>query len=457
MNMNENFRYLNIGLPEDILRRKQYGDLAGAIRLIDRRMAQDIPDALRRCMLVERELMLRLPQDYPYTREAALRRIREHVPDFTGAEFDEYVDSGRIDWIYLDGEPHYFLRFYQTLVKVYADFAHRAGEDKGRVDGADERGYLAEAQAAMEKNGSFGRRIRIRASVRVNDGAFEPGRPLTVHIPIPCECRQQRNIVIHATSHEPYFVAPADAPQRTACFKEALTENAEFFVEYSYDSVIRYTDPWNLSAGEIQPSFDTGELMPHICFTPYMRELAASLTAGLVDPIRKAEAIYDFITLNVNYSFMRDYFGLENIAENCARNFKGDCGVQALLFITLCRIAGIPARWQSGLCAAPDGAGAHDWAEFFVAPYGWMYADPSFGGGGHRIDSEARRRFYFGNIDPYRMVANTEFQAELAPAKKFWRHDPYDNQTGEIETDERGLLGGEYERDQQVISITEVE
>ena len=46
---------------------------------------------------------------------------------------------------------------------------------------------------------------------------------------------------------------------------------------------------------------------------------------------------------------MREYFTISNISEYAATNLKGDCGVQAILFITLCRIAGIPAKWQSGL------------------------------------------------------------------------------------------------------------
>ena len=40
----------------------------------------------------------------------------------------------------------------------------------------------------------------------------------------------------------------------------------------------------------------------------------------------------------------------------------------ALTFITLCRIAGIPARWESGFAVAPGDAGCHDWARFYVAP-----------------------------------------------------------------------------------------
>ena len=48
MNSNDNLRFLNVGLPDDIARRKAWGDFEGAIRLIDRRLAQDnIPDALR--------------------------------------------------------------------------------------------------------------------------------------------------------------------------------------------------------------------------------------------------------------------------------------------------------------------------------------------------------------------------------------------------------------------------
>ena len=48
MDINNTFRSLNVGLPEDILRRKLYGDFEGAIRLIDRRLARpNLPQGLR--------------------------------------------------------------------------------------------------------------------------------------------------------------------------------------------------------------------------------------------------------------------------------------------------------------------------------------------------------------------------------------------------------------------------
>lgn len=68
--------YLNIGLPEDILRMKLHGDFDGAVRLIDRKLSDPaLPDPLRYCLMAEREMILRMPSDYPFTREDALKKI----------------------------------------------------------------------------------------------------------------------------------------------------------------------------------------------------------------------------------------------------------------------------------------------------------------------------------------------------------------------------------------------
>ena len=105
MNINDYIRNLNVGLPEDILRRKIYGDFDGAIRLIDRRLARDDqPQALRDCLIAQKEIMRRLPLDYPLTRAEALALVRGHIADFTEEEFDERVDAGQIWWIYVNGE-----------------------------------------------------------------------------------------------------------------------------------------------------------------------------------------------------------------------------------------------------------------------------------------------------------------------------------------------------------------
>lgn len=100
MNVNHAFRSLDIGLPEDILRRKLYGDFAGAQRLIALRLADpDLPQALRDCLTAQAEMIRRLPGEYPYTKAQALARLRANIPDFTEEEFDRRVDRGQIGWI----------------------------------------------------------------------------------------------------------------------------------------------------------------------------------------------------------------------------------------------------------------------------------------------------------------------------------------------------------------------
>ena len=461
MKINETFRYLNVGLPEDILRHKLHGDFEGAVRLIDRCLAMDnLPEELRNCLIVQREMILRMPEDYPYTKEDALAVLREHIPDFTEEEFDERVDAGKIGWIYVNGEMHFFNRFFQTMCKAEPAFAVRAGVKLAGVEsagkGSKEEGRLDRCRHIMKEQGYMKNRIRIHASVKVKEEHFTKGMFVRVHLPIPAACEQQSEIVIEKIFPENGIVAPEDAPQRTICWEENMQENHEFYVEYSYVHKASYHEMEGLKGDKVQPDFYTQEEAPHIVFTPYIKALTKSLCEGTDDPMEKARRIYDFITVNMKYTFMPAYFGLENIAEVCARNFTGDCGVFALLFITLCRCAGIPARWQSGLTAEPDFCGGHDWARFYVAPYGWMYADTSYGIGAVRVENEERRKFYFGNLDAYRMVANNEFQAPFTIDKDHWRADPYDNQVGEIETKDRGLRFEEYERSKEVLLCEEI-
>ena len=152
----------------------------------------------------------------------------------------------------------------------------------------------------------------------------------------------------------------------------------EFSVTYRYLFRAEYTAPMSLSLEPAQPDFDLEEQPPHIVFTPYLRALAARLTEGCANPAEKAKAIYDYVTGQVDYRYQPAYLQLDCIADQCAKTLRGDCGVFALLFITLCRIAGIPARWQSGLAVRPGRVGPHDWAMFYLAPHGWLWADCSF-------------------------------------------------------------------------------
>lgn len=461
-------RYMNytdieclcVELPEDINKKKWYGDFEGAIRLIDLWLDKDIPDQQKTKLRLEREILKLLPREYTLSFEQAFQQIKDVIPDFTEKEFYELKDHGKIDWMYVNGTERYFRRFLSTLLKVNAQIKQRAKitVQEDEIDRLEKK-ELLEVIEKMKKNKRVTYHFRLRASVKIEDSSFEPGF-VRVHIPIPVKCQQVSNIKILDTSSKNYILADENEPQRTICFEENLTENKEFFVEYEYDNTVYYVEPEEKMVTEINPNefaHDLREQLPHIMFTPYLKSLAEKLTKDCTNPLAKARSIYDYITNKIEYSFMREYFTIENIPEYAALSGKGDCGVQALLFITLCRIVGIPARWQSGLYTTPYTSGSHDWAQYYIEPYGWLFADCSFGGSAARDQDEERRKFYFANLDPFRTPANSEYQMEFTPAKEFLRADPYDNQRGEVEYHTRGLSYDEFDSEIQVIEAIQTE
>lgn len=424
---------LSAPLPEDIARRREAGDLQGALRAIDVRLEMPLPDMLRARLVLERERIRRLPTQYPYDRAQALLKLREAAGDAVdGAAFDRLELAGLIDFIYIGGEKRYFVRFHRSLLKNGALCAY-TGETPAR-----ENPWLDPVIEALMAQGELARRITLRTGVCVGEADFVPGEYLA-HLPFPVETAQQSDVRL--LSGDPDGVNPPDAPARTIWWRRSLAQPRAFEATYSYVSRVRYADVPGRPAPDapLYPACpppceaDLGESGAYMRFTPYLRELARALTGGEPDAARRAWRIYDFVTSQVTYAFVRDYFQIDRHGEYCAANLRGDCGLQALLFILLCRIAGIPARWQSGLYIGADGVGHHDWAQFYLPGWGWLFADPSFGGSAYRAGSDTRRRFYFGNLDPMRMASCSAYQAPLNPPKQALRADPFDNQGGEIE------------------------
>ena len=423
--------FLSVPLPEDILHAREYGDFALALRLIDARLADGrLPEALGRRLSLEKEILSLLPDEYTVTEEAALARLREDLGAFSREELDKLLLERELDWAYVGGRRLIHHRAIANLYKTRDDLARRAFDRGKRDDPGGASPLLDAVIAEMKAKGEVTVRFRVRTEMTVQPGP-QP-RPVRVWLPIPRANEQNREIRVLSLSHpEGAHIDSPEALQRTVCMQGLDTQ--PFRVEYAFDVRMRYTQPDPDLVSAEQPAFFTGEQAPHMLFTPYLRALCKEITGEETNPLRKARLIYEFVTYRIRYSFMRAYYTLPMITEYAAANLRGDCGVQALLFITLCRIAGIPARWQSGVYLAPGDVGSHDWARFYVAPYGWLYADCSFGGSAVRRGAAERAAFYFGNLEPFRMAANDAFQEDFEIPPRFPRCDPYDNQVGEAE------------------------
>ena len=440
-------------LPEDIQMRVHAGDLKSALKLIDIYISENRTPLLNQRLELEKQRIERMDSNFPYTREQALEMAKSGIPDLTEDEFDELEVRGDVQYVYINGCKRYFESFLTSLYKLRPDIAKRAGQEQSAS-----RPLLDDAIACVKRDGTLSYRLHLRAQLEINDKAFERGI-YRVHLPVPALSAQQKDIRIVATSDGFKSVLSEDAPVRTAYFERNMQSNEPFFVEYEYTNTVRlFSEDLPAPSAPLYPNVpaptdaDTSELPGHIIFTPYLRALADDICKGESDPLKKARRIYDYVTTHVRYSFMRDYFLLPQIPEYVATGLKGDCGVQALLFITLCRIEGIPARWQSGLSLSLTEAGPHDWAQFYVDGWGWLFADPSFGGGARTSGSMERWNYYFGNLDPFRMVANSVYQGYMEPQKKFPRNDPYDNQSGECESERRRLSDGDLHYERKVIS-----
>ncbi|NLB91708.1 MAG: transglutaminase domain-containing protein [Clostridiales bacterium] len=447
-------KYLSIPLPKHIEQEIISGHHARAIKGIDLLLAdQTLLAPLKNRLLIEKERLSRVKISYPYNEEQALQMLKQLDSSYQKDDLWDLCTKGYIDWRYIDHEPRFFVRFLKSLVKTYPEFAKKAGEVF-----SGENPFLDSVIGTIQQQGKASYLIEIEGEIRIEPEAFIPNEEYTFHVPIPAESAQNENIQLFFDDVTPSTIDPPHALARTAAFTLHLKENTPIKWRYSYTQTIHNIDFSRPPAQAIYqappPSDqDLSQQAPHIFFSPYLKALAASLVKSEKDPLTIARTFYDYVTTQVDYAFVPQYFFIDDIAQYTAINRKGDCGLQALLFITLCRIAGIPARWQSGLCISNQDVGFHDWAQFYIAPFGWLFCDCSFGGTAFRKGNLTRWNFYFGHLDPFRMVANHRFQEPFLSEKKHWRVDPYDNQGGECECSSKGFTSSEFDTNYTLLQL----
>ena len=457
--MKYDLSYLSVPLPEDVLKLKLFGDFEGANVLIDYLVQQpNTPDATKQRLVIEKDVLKMMGiNEYPYSEKEALELMAQEIKEFKVEELTNLKNTGKVDWIYVSGEVKYQRRFLDNLFKTQKVYADRRLTNEENTVEVLRQEELDKNVVMMKEKGKRQVEITIKGSIKVKKEQERVGETVKVYLPIPQECQQISSVEILSTSPEATFIAPVNEAQRTVYFETTLEADQVFEVTYRYtnEMIYRELDPSLSEACDI--TTDLEEVLPHMAFTPFLKELSKEIIGEETNPIQNARRIFDFVTTKVNYSFMREYFTIENISEYAAVNLKGDCGVQAILFITLCRMNGIPAKWQSGLYVSSFYTGCHDWAQFYVAPYGWVFADLSFAGGAYRNGNLDRWNYYFGNLDIFRMIANSEIQADFNPAKAELRADPIDNQRGEFEYEGQGLPYAFLEVNQELIEMKEVE
>jgi len=99
--------------------------------------------------------------------------------------------------------------------------------------------------------------------------------------------------------------------------------------------------------------------------------LANRLTTGKSSSYDRAVTIFNWVRDNIPYSF---YYNTKHGAVGTLNNGTGNCCDHSHLVVALARAAGIPARYEQGICKFSDGTFGHVWAQLYVNGR-WYLAD----------------------------------------------------------------------------------
>ncbi|WP_126993590.1 transglutaminase-like domain-containing protein [Thermosipho globiformans] len=428
-------KFLTTPIPKDIEKLINLGMHKQAKENILKRLKKPIPESLKKRLKFELFRLDLLEKAYPYSEKEAFELFKKNFKSAKKQEFETLLENGYIDFRFINGKKRFQERFHYNVGFTLNEYKKRQKKDKNR---SDLRKLTNEAivrllKTKQEKTYSVSAKISIKRKNPKDED-------VSVWLPVPFEKFQQTSVKITNASHD-YVLSSPKILQKTVHMKGKDTET--FWVEFSYN-----VSEWigENSKYKYKPTkADLSEKPPHVLFTPYLKEILQKILKGVKpkNDYEIAKNIYDYLTKNVYYSYVLPYALYDNIPEYVTTVFSGDCGFYAITFITICRLAGIPAKWQSGWFATPYGASPHDWALIYLKDFGWIPVDLSFGGS--RRDNEEMRMFYFGNLDGFRMFANLDFQADFYPKKKYFRNDPYDNQVGEMESKDGYIIDTESE------------
>jgi transglutaminase-like putative cysteine protease len=419
-----------------------------------------------------KEIIRRVRRDYSLTAPQLVEKLKSSIPNVTDADIERWRSAGELQHRIIDGKVAYFRREPSNLFRFSEDAKKRRDGAQSKKAGAEDdkakfelHQHLAEVIAEAEKSGKtevlpVRHRITFSVTVPGNTRGAKAGSVIRAWLPFPQEYRQQRDVKLIRSAPEGGRIAPnavegnpvTGAPQRSVYFEHRLTDPArpvKFEIEFEYTSSAYYPILDDAKAKPLSSPGDFSNYMgarpPHIAFSPELRETVDKIVADETNPLVKARKIFHHLDREIRYCAEMEYSTIPSFSEKALSTGQGDCGVQTMLLITMLRAAGIPARWQSGWQTKPGQTNMHDWAEFYVEPWGWLPIDQSYG---RRVSDDPKiREFYFGHQDAYRMIVNRDYGTQFHPPKASLRSEPADFQIGEVELDGRNLFYDEWDWD----------
>jgi transglutaminase-like putative cysteine protease len=383
--------------------------------------------------------------EFPWSQDEILKLLEEHSIHADEAALRKWEDAGDLEYMWIGGERRYFKRAHLNLFRI-----NEALREKKQIDRERNESLMTictrEASKVIRLTGEAGfgtlvnpQVMKVKFSITVDANLVPEREIVRCWMPYPVESGKRQDMVRMTKAYPlKYTIAPGDAMHRCIFFEQAAVKNepVRFEAEFEFRSWSLHFDPGLLTDHRnieypCYVSEYLQERLPHISFGEEISALARSLVTRGMSQVEKALTFYKWINENIIWTSALEYGLMPDIPGYVLKNRRGDCGMQTLLFLSLCRYSGIPARWQSGWMMHPGHVNLHDWCEIYYNSAGWVPADVSL----KLLPSDDSRlsRFYLSGIDSYRLIVNNDYGRELYPPKEFPRSEPVDFQRGEVE------------------------
>ena len=112
---------------------------------------------------------------------------------------------------------------------------------------------------------------------------------------------------------------------------------------------------------------------------PYIQNLAKEIVGDEKNPYWIARKIFNYVRNNLEYKLEGGW----NVAPVVLQRGTGSCSEYTFSFISLCRAAGLPARYVGAIVVRGDDASMdeffHRWPQVYLPGYGWVPIDPQGG------------------------------------------------------------------------------
>jgi len=396
--------------------------------------------------------------DFPYTLAEFEATVAERYPGYTSGQIQAAIDARYIETMVIDDTLRVFRKALRNMGLL--DPALNGRQASRNSDASPER--IAEIDSLLA-DPAAARRITYRFCIDVPYSGAIAGDTLRVWMPVPVASERQSDVSILSSAPARYVLSDSTSAHNTlymtAPAPAAPGDTAHFEYTGCYTVRGKYVDPAYIRS-HIRP-YDTASDVyrrytaiekPHIV---RMDSLARTIVGNATDPFEQSERVFDYIDSTYLWAGAREYSTIGCIPRYVVSEGHGDCGQVSLLYISLMRSLGVPARWESGWMLHPGRKNFHDWAEVYFEGVGWVPVDVSFGRYPGASDPRARN-YYSTGIDAWRFATNRGICSPLSPAKRYVRSETVDFQAGEVECSRGNLYWPAWNQTFTIISATPV-